>query len=206
MKKLLFVFILIVPISILAQIKVDTINKDIIYSEVFELEKSKKEIHQNVFEWIALSYKDANDVIKLNTEDKIITKGLFSMVINSSGYEVPLNIKFIMEISFKDSKYKIDMHSFKIVGDYPDVLLFDHYSNMKFESYIKALEKGRNLAVEKYLIKYYDKILTDKVKLKKSYEDQIKLSGQIIDYSEINIKYIVKSVYEYVLKQNSSGW
>ena len=48
------------------------------YSEVVEVELTKKEIHQKAIEWVALNYKSANDVIQLNTEDKLVLKGNYT--------------------------------------------------------------------------------------------------------------------------------
>ena len=73
MKKILFL-LLFIPLMSIGQ----SINKtNDGYTEVVEVELSKQEIHQKINEWIAINYKSAQDVIQLNTEDKIIIKGNF---------------------------------------------------------------------------------------------------------------------------------
>ena len=69
MKKLLFTLALLITTNIYSQ----SINKtNDGYTEVVEVELTKQQIHQKLNEWIAFSYKSANDVVQLNTEDKII--------------------------------------------------------------------------------------------------------------------------------------
>ena len=68
-------------------------------------------------EWIALNYNSANNVVQLNTEDKIIVKGVFSIDeiyhFYSFGTAIfgAVNIEFnhTLIISIRDNKYKIDI-------------------------------------------------------------------------------------------------
>jgi Trp operon repressor len=75
------------------------------YTEVVEVELSKKEIHQKLNEWIAVNYKSANDVVQLNTEDKVIVKGNYSVVMSNLSYRVSKSLVF----SIRDNKYKVDL-------------------------------------------------------------------------------------------------
>jgi hypothetical protein len=78
------------------------------YSEVVEVEFKKDVIHQKIKEWISLTYKSSNDVLQLDTEDKLITKG--NMVVNFAvtKYKFDYRISFTMVFSIRDNKYKID--------------------------------------------------------------------------------------------------
>ena len=72
MKKLLFTLVLLISFGSYSQ-EINKTNDG--YTEVVEVELTKKEIHQKLNEWIVINYKSAKDVIQLNTEDKIIIKG-----------------------------------------------------------------------------------------------------------------------------------
>jgi len=72
------------------------------YYEVITLDSlSKKQIHNKAKEWIALNYKSANDVVQLDTNDKIIVKGVF----NSIQY----NYHHSLIMSFKDNGYRVEL-------------------------------------------------------------------------------------------------
>tara|TARA_R110002050_G_scaffold7172_3_gene28219 strand:+ start:441 stop:953 length:513 start_codon:yes stop_codon:yes gene_type:complete len=82
------------------------------YTEVVEVELTKQQIHQKLNEWIAFTYKSANDVVQLNTEDKIILKGNFRVNLQVTttkkfvfGYIISNSLSF----SIRDNKYKIDL-------------------------------------------------------------------------------------------------
>lgn len=79
------------------------------YTEVVEVELSKKEIHQKLNEWIAVNYKSAQDVIQLNTEGKIIIKGNFSVNFSIKKYAFKYRIHNALSFSIRDNKFKIDL-------------------------------------------------------------------------------------------------
>ena len=65
---------------------------------------SKLDIYQKAKEWIALNYNSANNVIQLDTENKIIVKGSGSFFL--SGLEFKSNHTF--SISIKEGRFKSD--------------------------------------------------------------------------------------------------
>ncbi len=79
------------------------------YTEVVDVKLTKKEIHQKVNEWIAVNYKSANDVIQLNTEDKVIAKGNFLVNLSADKYVFTYRINNTLSFSIRDNKYKIDL-------------------------------------------------------------------------------------------------
>jgi len=107
-KNLLFL-LLFIPLMSIGQ----SINKtNDGYTEVVEVELTKQQIHQKLNEWIAFTYKSANDVVQLNTEDKIILKGNFRVNLQVTttkkfvfGYIISNSLSF----SIRDNKYKIDL-------------------------------------------------------------------------------------------------
>ena len=102
MKKLGLIFGMIVfTFSMNAQVE----NNNGEYTEVIEVELSKKDIHQKVNEWIATNYNSAQDVVQLNTEDKVIVKGNYVVLMQNISYRVYNSLSF----SIRDNKYKVDL-------------------------------------------------------------------------------------------------
>jgi len=105
MKKLLFLSVMLFTLMGYSQGLNKTKNG---YTKVVNTELSKKEIYQKLNEWIATNYKSAKDVIQLNTEDKIITKGNFSVTFNASKYDATYMINNSLTFSIREKKFKID--------------------------------------------------------------------------------------------------
>jgi len=103
MKNLLILSILLANTVIFSQ----TINNDKNgYYEIIKVDSlSKQQIYDSSKEWIALNYKSANDVIQLDTENKIIVKGVFKIPYLNN--EQIYNHSLIF--SFKDSRYKVEI-------------------------------------------------------------------------------------------------
>jgi len=107
MKKLVYLFLtVLITLSVSAQ-DINKTNDG--YTEVVDVELTKKEIHQKINEWIAVNYKSANDVIQLNTEDKVIAKGNFLVYFDVNKYNFAYRINNTLSFSIRDNKYKIDL-------------------------------------------------------------------------------------------------
>ena len=171
MKKLLI--ILLLPLFSLGQ-ELNKTNDG--YTEVVDIELSKKEIYQKVNEWVALNYNSAKDVIQLNTEDKVIVKGNFLVNFSVGNLVASYRIHNTLTFSIRDNKYKIDLipnrASSDTVGDI-DSSLFNQFisldtmtkedylkysSEIVKESYLKLgySEKKADKWVEKYVVSTVD--------------------------------------------------
>ena len=106
MKKLLFTLVLLISFGSYSQ-EINKTNDG--YTEVVEVELTKQEIHQKVNEWIAINYKSAQDVIQLNTEDKVILKGNFSADFRIQNFTFTYRIHNSLTFSIRDNKFKIDL-------------------------------------------------------------------------------------------------
>ena len=123
MKNLIYI-ILICPLLALGQ----TLNEDkTSYTEVVEVDATKAEINQKLISWIAETYKSAQDVIQLNTEDKIIVNGNFMINIFQANCDandlrllshpkslglcptskIPYRIDKSMILDIKEGKYRL---------------------------------------------------------------------------------------------------
>lgn len=69
----------------------------------------KDVIYQKNKEWISINYKSAKDVIQLDTESKIITKGNFVFEYLAGETVVKYRLSNTMTFSVKDNKFKLDL-------------------------------------------------------------------------------------------------
>ena len=158
------------------------------YTEVVEVELSKKEIHQKLYEWIAVNYKSANAVVQLNTEDKLIVKGNFTLNMTAQKNTFLYRINNTLSFSIRDNKYKIDIAPTGI-----------------------SYNGGATMDISLYLSKFLPKLLT-KDEFLVIYNNNARKSFASMGYSEKKIeKYMKslskanKSLYEEYLK-NKSNW
>jgi hypothetical protein len=146
------------------------------YSEVVEVEFKKDVIYQKIKEWISINYKSSNDVIQLDTNEKIITKGNF--VFNYAGADIPVQYRIsnTMMFSIRDNKYKIDFTPTEIKSvAYPnqdmgtnmlemfmttEVLSEENYLVLSKETAFNAYKKmGWSDKKSKGMVKKYEDIL-----------------------------------------------
>lgn len=116
MKKIL---ILLIPIFVFAQ---EIKYKDEVYSKVFQTDKSNEEVYQSVKEWIAINFKSANNVLQLDTKEKLIVKGTdkFTLAPRMSSYFNYYG-DIMLTISIRDKRFKIDYELSKFQHvDYPE--------------------------------------------------------------------------------------
>ncbi|MBP1222056.1 DUF4468 domain-containing protein [Flavobacterium sp. 1355] len=116
-KKYLFLFFILASFPVFSQSYDKEINGKILVINVDSLKT--QEIQSKVLAWVALNYKSANDVIQLNSPDKIIVKGNFAIdsnkpfpdLFSKKVYYVPAHIVFdhTLIVSIKDNKCKVDI-------------------------------------------------------------------------------------------------
>ena len=205
MKKLIYLFLtVLITLSVSAQ-DINKTNDG--YTEVVDVELTKKEIHQKINEWIAVNYKSANDVIQLNTEDKVIVKGNYSVIMSNLSYRVNNSLVF----SIRDNKYKVDLipssvsASSAVIDDATSESIIKIYIPKKIErdvydeitrkngvAYLKKMGWSDKKIEKKFLNKptdeiYYNKYLEDK----KQWDNEIKSTFQ--------------SIKDYVIKSNNDN-
>ena len=79
------------------------------YSNVYTTDKTTEQVYSKAKEWIALNFKSANDVIQLDTSDKIIIKGLLPFSINSAGIKIDYIGDITLTIAIREGRYKVDV-------------------------------------------------------------------------------------------------
>jgi len=121
MKKISILFFLFLTNLIFSQQITESGNG---YSEVIEVELKKDIIHQKIKEWISINYKSSKDVIQLDTNEKVITKGNFIFEYLSGQTIVRYRISNTMIFSMRDNKYKIEITPTNITSkDFPDLVI-----------------------------------------------------------------------------------
>tara|TARA_B100001057_G_scaffold192570_1_gene193486 strand:- start:472 stop:1077 length:606 start_codon:yes stop_codon:yes gene_type:complete len=105
MKKLLLV-LLFVPLVSFGQ----DVNKESNgWTKVFNVELSADEIYAKVNEWVAETYKNPEEVTKLNSKSKLIVGGNLTINLTSEGQSFAHWLDHTLSISIRDNKYKADL-------------------------------------------------------------------------------------------------
>jgi len=206
MKKLLPILLLFFT-SIYTQAQVKYNESGALYfEEVYEApNQSKEEIHKAVNEWIALNFKDANHVIKLNTEDKIINKGLVKSSYNVNGINSDITIEFDMISEFKDGRYKIliDDLNYRVPSGESNPISWtdERMSKEEFKIfYIDLINKMDNGQVKKF----NQKILENENKFNTHYELVTGVRVNLYNAVVGEIEPILISIKNYVSKSNDT--
>ena len=205
MKKLILLLLFIPLVSFGQKLNKDSNG----YTEVIEVELSKKDIHQKINEWVGLNYKSAQDVIQLNTEDKVIVKGNFKIPLKIQTYLFEYRVNTTLTFSLKENKYKVDLNptdvthisggydaGLLLVREYlfPNTLTKDEYLNV---ATVNAKEGFIKLGYsEAKAIKSAEKIVKPK-RLERSFnnhkENKIVWDNTISSFYESIKNYIAKS-------------
>tara|TARA_R110002072_G_scaffold98075_1_gene215941 strand:- start:87 stop:743 length:657 start_codon:yes stop_codon:yes gene_type:complete len=214
MKKILLI-LLFIPIVYYGQ----GLNKESNgYTEVVEVKLSKKDIHQKINEWVAINFKSAQDVVQLNSEDKVIVKGNYPLnmqvsanpLINTPNYNFTYRISNTMLFSIRDNKYKIDLIPISAWNDLiGEAVLYDFPSWMSPKTMSK--EEFIKISYENAIKAFFDMGYSEK-KAKKLMASVTDASTNEINYNDyiINkavwsntIKSLFQSVKDYVNQSNS---
>jgi Domain of unknown function (DUF4468) with TBP-like fold len=120
MNKIIFFLLLLITNFSFSQ-KINTEGNG--YTEIVKADSlTKTEIYNKLKEWISLNYKSANDVIQLDTKDKLIVKGNFVLEYVQSNTLLNMRVTNVLLLSIKDNRYKIDLTPTEIYNpDYPSV-------------------------------------------------------------------------------------
>ena len=185
----------------------DESNMEYYYENIHELDSTLKTAQPKITEWIALNFNDSNNVLKFNSNEKTIVKGIFNISYSSAGYPIKSNVEFDMIFSYKDYKYRIQLKDIMVVsqlspGNEVKVPIASYApSNMNLESYKEMLVKVRDTLTDKYAIKAYDKMLKNDDQLKATLEQSKNLYNQIYTKVLDECRAIDQSVYNYVLSR-----
>ena len=208
MKKLLFTIALFISFGSYSQ-EINKTNDG--YTEVVEVELTKQEIHQKINEWIAINYKSAQDVIQLNTEDKIIIKGNFLVNFSVAKYVFTYRIQNGLSFSVRDNKFKIDLvpnsASSDGVGDVDSSIFTQYLTDVAYtkDEFLKySIDASMKLYLnsgfsEKKAQKMVDKYIVNKDGKDDAYKSYI--DNRLVWNNRIALTFT--SIKDYVAKSDS---
>lgn len=205
---LIFTFILLFQKVCLAQIQRDSTSGEVTYIKVNNVDLTSAEIKLFSNSWIVENFKNTNEGIKLNTEEKIISKGIFDgTIINGLNGKGNCEINYIFEISFKEKKYRMKFSSFSVESkEYPLFadLIFKRVTN-DIETFKKDLIRKAELednSKKKKMLKVAD----DPKKLKEYFDYHSLRDKHIIEQIQTKCEFLSKSFETYLLKQSEDKW
>ena len=170
MKKIYLILITVLLFNYSAEAQLKTKENDVMYyEEVVEINKSASEIHDAVEEFLALSSNNSNYTIKLNQSDKIISKGVLSVVGKTK-------LGVTLKVEFKDYKYK---------------LLIDPISWSNKSLFTKSMHFDRNKAKKMQKEMYLKSGLSEKKYQKK--DDSGEIDADIDQFIEMQKKIYTKA-------------
>jgi hypothetical protein len=105
----LILLLLIFPLITFSQTVIDSVNQTIITESITEVDLTQKEIREKAMIWAAKTFKNVNNVERLNTEDKFIAKGLFNLRGDKKDKKATNKINFTLGIAYKEGKYKTEL-------------------------------------------------------------------------------------------------
>tara|TARA_B100000787_G_C16112391_1_gene258678 strand:- start:212 stop:832 length:621 start_codon:yes stop_codon:yes gene_type:complete len=203
MKKLLFISVMLFTLTSYSQV----LNKEKNgYTEVVDVKLTKIGIYQKINEWIAVNYKSAQDVIQLNTEDKIIIKGNYVLILSNNSFRVHNSLTF----SIRDNKYKVDLmlnnittsdfklsdvQSQQIMNTYSPKKLDKNTHNKDFTKNNVARFKSFGWSDKKIKRKFLDKPIDEKF-----YDDYLK---DKLNWDK-SVEATFQSIKTYISQSNSS--
>ncbi len=205
----LILLLLLIPLFSLGQ----KLNKDSNgYTEVVEVELSKKDIHQKINEWVAINYKSAKDVIQLNTVDKIVIKGNYSFqtaFTDGTSY----GVRNILTLSIRDNKYKIDliptsMFDKSDMKDTPATTMTQYFKEMQnFEDFKTMVRNNSivNLQNAGYSQKRATKMI-DKNNTPEVYRNLYSMKKGTYENWNNAIVSTFKSIKDYVIQLADDDW
>ena len=181
------------------------------YSEVVEVDLKKDVIYQKIKEWISLTYKSSNDVLQLDTESKLITKGNMIVNLGVSEYKFDYRISFTMVFSIKDNKYKIDLTPTEIKSiAYPNQDMGTTMLEMFMTNEVLSEEDYIIVANENSFNAYKKMGWSDKKskRMLKKYEDILIKGYDSYKTNNANFYTEIKNIYTSVKNEvtNKSDW
>lgn len=195
------VFVTLLCHSVNGQVVVDSISGEIRLDQVREIDLNKSEIRDKVSKWVAVSYNNSNYVTRVNTDDNIVTKGLFVIGydVHSFGTSVHVSIKvgYTLDMKFKDGRYKVEIYGLEFNGEDAKKQLSAYFMN--YEDYRKyCLINADNYegAGKAAMVK---RINNDE-KFTKDYMDHLEYGKKVVSQVIDNLNVIELGVFEHVKK------
>ena len=161
MKSIILLLLLVVSISGFSQDSIFKVSKEGITDYIVTSceTKTQSEMYKKTIEWISLTFKNSKEVIQSQVENEMIRIEGFTESFN--GY---LDAMYLIEISFKEGKYKFDpikftmtkdMNKFDFFSTYPSYFKSDGSVKERLKITVSAVENlvnGLNIRLKEYIL------------------------------------------------------
>ncbi len=206
MKNLLTHLFILIQFTVFTQTKKNSFD----FEKIYDFEMSKEQLKENTNAWMVKTFKNTNNGIKLTSTDNLIARGRFKGVFRDGlGGKRPCYFEYLIEVSFKDNKYRIIMSDYDINANQDEMqwlaswgMLYNNGNKNEFINRQKLFyENNRIFGYKSYLKKLNNPKKVDReIKRHKKYFDII--NTQILAHQ----KSITKSLYDYLVKKKKSDW
>ena len=204
MKKIFLIFAFFTTLLCNAQFSTNNETLELTYKAIFEVKATKNIIKNNTNKWFAKNFKDANSVIKSQTDDGIIGKGVFKISSNINGSNIIYNVNFIIDVAFKDNKYKLEFYNLEtsITGTDIKTTVYN-LENISKEKYLEiSINETTKLGNTEY-VEALKKQLSNPDTFNVIFESAKNINKQQIQSIKENIKNLSESLLN---EFNSDEW
>ncbi|MEM7485845.1 MAG: DUF4468 domain-containing protein [Bacteroidota bacterium] len=204
MKSISFLILSLITVKCFSQASIDSDNATIYLKEIREVDGKYDELKKRAYEWVAKSYNNSNYVTRINDKSKIITKGSFKVSSPFTSYNhtvvVPRTIKYVLQLDFKDNKYKIEIENLD-VGIYHNILMA-LWTKEEYRDYSREIAEDYEGPGKKAMIK---RVNNDK-KFESDYQNQLSYSKSIIKQIMKKLNDIDNSLFSFMKSKQEDDW
>ncbi|MCM8568872.1 hypothetical protein NE848_05755 [Gramella jeungdoensis] len=191
MRKIAFLLIILMTGIINAQLKVNE-NGSVYYEEVVETKKSISEVHDAIEQFLATNSGNSNYTIKINEDDKILSKGNINVI-------GPNKLEVVLNTEFKPGRYRILMDPISWNGKFPLA------PEMNFDKG-KAKEEMKQMYINKGMEKTYNK-KDEKGEIDSDIQEFVDMQTMLYDKAKEKLNSFATSLKEYVSNyKKDSDW
>ncbi|MEJ8803133.1 DUF4468 domain-containing protein [Pontibacter sp. H249] len=112
MKKLILSLLFILPLAVMGH-NLPVANGKITYSEVVSAEGlTQEQLYQRLREFFTVQFKSADDVIQMDTKDKVIGKAWQDIIVDDGKVQEKRKLWYTVKLEMKEGRYRIELSDF----------------------------------------------------------------------------------------------
>jgi hypothetical protein len=180
------------------------------FKKVYDIEMAKEQLKENTNAWMVKTFTNTNNGIKLNSGDNLIARGRFAGVFRDGfGTKRPCKFEYIIEISFKENKYRVTMSDYDINANQDEMQSLASWSLLNNNGNKNDFIKTQKIFYNNIKIFGY-KSMIRKLDKPKKVDKEMKRHKKYFDVVEpqiiANQKKISESLFKYLEKDKKSDW
>lgn len=180
-------------------------SQELTFSKVFDVKGlSKETIRKKALEWFAITYKDSEEVIKMDTEDMVLGNGSLVYDYITKYAVIPNYISYNIKISFKEGKYKLDLDNYSFTT--PQIKKSNPISNVEYTIEDAKLNYQKIIAetTDKMVLYALKKTLKSDEKLQKEVDLINKINNERNQAIEDDVLATETSLFNYINKKEEA--